>query len=162
MVLCASDDGNATDSRCELTKIVPNKPGFRGPRTASLTAMNATADLEPDARDQKHRYPESAQWHAKVSTEGTCSTGVIKKITRKGDVVHIEYSGKNVTATCATTWNDTNHVTAIRGDGSVQYQQVCVLVRRRCTATTLPSRSTSRSPTAARSSPEWPRSTAAA
>jgi hypothetical protein len=84
------------------------------------------SNTQPDARDEQISYPESRhEWVARGSGERMWSTGVIKKLTRKGDRVHIEYDGKNITAIECASWNDTNHITAIRNDGTLQYEQVC-------------------------------------
>jgi len=125
VVLCATDHDDATELATEVDRQIANSSGLRGPRTAALTAMKRSK-IQPDARDEQISYPESRHaWVARGSGEHMWSTGVIKKLTRKGDVVHIVYDGKNVTATVCASWNDTNHVTAIRNDGTVQYQQVC-------------------------------------
>jgi hypothetical protein len=125
VVLCAIDSAQPNDLALELTKIVPFKPGFRGPRTAALSAMRDSG-LEPDARDQKISYPATRHsWQINDNHQHVFSKGMIAKVSRKGDTVHIEYSGKNVTEQFCDDWANTNHVTGIRDDGAITYEREC-------------------------------------
>ena len=124
VALCASD-GDATELAHAIERAIDEAPALRGPRGAALAAMLASK-LEPDARDEKVEYPKGGH-EVKLAevNDKVWSKGVIAKVTRKGDVVHVEYSGKNLVGTICTSTRSTNHVRGVRDDGQLQYDQEC-------------------------------------
>ena len=124
LALCASD-GDATELAEELGRALGDAPSLRGPRGAALAAMLAS-QLEPDARGEEIEYPKPGTSVKLGAVQNPMSSrGIIKKLTRHGDTIHIEYDGKNVTATLCNSYRETNHITAIQDDGRLQYERVC-------------------------------------
>jgi hypothetical protein len=129
VVLCAIDSDQPSELSAAAKKAIAGRPGFRGPHTAALTAMRHSK-IELDARDQHLALPVTRHaWQVGIRTEEQWSQGVIKKLSRKGERVHVEYTGRNVTSTFCDDWRDTNHATAIRDDGTIEYQRVCTAMK---------------------------------
>ena len=100
-------------------------PGFRGPRTATHTAI-VTAGIELDDRDAQIEYPDVMRsWVARNSGSSGGGEGSIKSVKASGKTVKIEFINIKKKQTVCTKGHHTRRVTQIRSDGGLVYEYVC-------------------------------------
>jgi hypothetical protein len=118
-----SDDRLASD----LGRTLDRWPGFRGPRTAGLTAMLAT-NISLDDRDAKIQYPEvrNSYFDVRGNSTGARGVGVVSAVKRDGDTTTIEFVKKLRKERVCEDWKDTNRVVGISPSGTFMYDYICI------------------------------------
>ena len=100
-------------------------PGFRGPRTATHTAI-VTAGIELDDRDAQIEYPDVMRsWIARNSGSSGGGEGSIKSVKASGKTVAIQFINIKKKQTVCTKGHHTRRVTQIRSDGGLVYEYIC-------------------------------------
>jgi hypothetical protein len=100
-------------------------PGFRGPRTATQTAI-LTADLKLDDRDASIDVPNvMREWIGGDGNVGINGVGAIAKIEVEGERATIRFKKEKVTQTRCTKGHSTSRIRQIMGDGTVIYWYQC-------------------------------------
>jgi hypothetical protein len=101
-------------------------PGFRGPRSAALTAIQ-TANLQLDARSETIRLPQLYRgWFANSESIGGGGRGKVSAVKRDGDKAVVSFEKKLRTEEVCTDWKDTDHVVGISPSGALIYDYVCL------------------------------------
>ncbi|MGE0547448.1 MAG: hypothetical protein AB7R00_10340 [Kofleriaceae bacterium] len=100
-------------------------PGFRGPRTATHTAVLA-AGVEFDDRDVKLEYPDvTRDFGGAGGSRSGGGAGVIGKLKPSGQTVTVEFKKQMVKQTQCAQSKSTNRITQIRSDGVLVYESYC-------------------------------------
>lgn len=100
-------------------------PGFRGPRTATQTAI-LTAGLKLDKRDAAIEFPQvSRDWISGDGMVGNYGFGVIESVKIEGERATITFKKEKVTQNRCTKGHYTNRISQIMSDGTVVYYYVC-------------------------------------
>jgi hypothetical protein len=102
-------------------------PGFRGPRTATESAI-LSAGIRLDDRDAKLGYPRPKRPFGSgggLSSHGS-GAGVIGKLLPSGKGVTVEFKAQMVRQVQCAEVRETNHAIQIRDDGSLIYAVTCV------------------------------------
>jgi hypothetical protein len=100
-------------------------PGFRGPRTATHTAI-VTAGIELDDRDAQIEYPDVMRsWIARSSGSSGGGEGSIKSVKASGKTVTIQFVNIKKQQTVCIKGHHTRRITQIRSDGGLVYEYVC-------------------------------------
>ena len=100
--------------------------GYRGPRTATETAIRS-AGLELDDRSAQIDYPAvDREWFERNWGSSGGGNGPLSAVKAQGDKVHLEFAAKMETVPVCLQSRRTNHLTAIRSDGTLVYQVDCV------------------------------------
>jgi hypothetical protein len=106
-------------------------PGFRGPRTATLTAIRL-ANLTPDKRGETidvpsvrlplaidpHRRPPAARLRRSA-------TGIIATVTDRGDTVRVTFPAASELQDQCATRRTTSRLSRIDASGNLHYESVC-------------------------------------
>jgi hypothetical protein len=122
---CAALDRNGNYLIRQLGGNLSRWPGFRGPRTAALTAIT-TAGLELDDRDARLEFPDlNRPWIMGSGSSSGGGKGVIASVKKKGDKAEIEFRKEKVKQTRCTKGHYTNRVTQITSSGQLIYQYIC-------------------------------------
>jgi hypothetical protein len=100
-------------------------PGFRGPRTAAQTRILG-AGITLDDRDAKLEHPSVYRKFNQGGGSGGGGEGVIAKLKSSGKQVTVEFKKQMVKQVQCAQAKRTNHVTQIRPDGSLIYENICV------------------------------------
>ena len=103
-------------------------PGFRGPRTATQTAIMTTG-ITLDDRDAKLEYPSVHRpFAAGGGSHGGGGNGVVAKLKAgdKGKGTTVEFKKQMVKQVQCAQSKDTNRITQIRSDGVLVYERVCL------------------------------------
>lgn len=111
-----------------LAGALPTWTGFRGPRTATLTAIRL-ANLELDARGEELAVPDATLPLAierLQGRDGRSAASVIANVETTGDSVTVEFPKTSRLDSHCTRWRVTNRITRIGSDGTVYYQQECL------------------------------------
>lgn len=125
----------------QLGKALPSWPGFRGPRTATLTTI-LLANLELDARGESLEVPQAtlpiaieraSSWSPVRSVSGTPS-----KIETRGDEVTLVFPKTSEVQQHCTGWRETNRINMIGSDGRIHYRMVCLGTKPVRVDTTIP------------------------
>jgi hypothetical protein len=125
-VTCRADDTDALATM--LGPYVTNTPGFRGPRTATITAI-ANAAITLDDRNATLRFPfaDRSDWyHPSYSSGGGSGRGVVATAKVDGGKLHVTFVKKLVKQTQCAESRETGRVDRIDADGTVRYTYVCV------------------------------------
>jgi hypothetical protein len=108
-----------------LGEVMERWPGFRGPRTATQTAI-VTAGIELDDRDARIEQPGVLRsWVARNSGSSGGGEGAVKSIKAQGTTVRIEFVNIKKKQTVCIKGHHTRRVTQIRSDGGLVYEYVC-------------------------------------
>ena len=100
--------------------------GYRGPRTATMTAILG-AGLELDDRSAKIDYPSvDREWFERNGGSSGGGNGPLSAVKAQGDKVHFEFAAKMEKISVCLQTRRTNHLTAIRSDGTLVYQVDCL------------------------------------
>lgn len=101
-------------------------PGFRGPRTATQTAI-LTAGLSLDKRGAEIEYPEiKRSWlGSPTASMGNMATGTIASIKQEGEDSRVTFARVKVTQTRCTKGHTTGQIVRIWPDGAIQYYYQC-------------------------------------
>lgn len=125
---CAQLEGTAGDDWLvdALAYAMIRWPGFRGPRTATQTAI-LTAGLSLDKRGAELEFPEvKRHWMGSpTATGGGVATGTIAKIEQEGEDARVTFTRVKVTQTRCTKGHYTNRIVRIWPDGNIQYYYQC-------------------------------------
>jgi hypothetical protein len=101
-------------------------PGFRGPRTATQTAV-LTAGIELDDRDAKLEFPEVFRpFDGGGGSRSGGGAGVIGSLKPNGKTTTVTFKKQMVKQVQCAEARRTNRITQIRPDGSLIYETVCV------------------------------------
>lgn len=101
-------------------------PGYRGPRSAAYTSL-LDASIQPDDRAAAIKVPHAEhRWMESGGGGGaTSGSGLVESAKPSGDRTLVKFVKKLVTVSVCKNWVDTRHVTAIRDNGTVVYEQNC-------------------------------------
>jgi hypothetical protein len=117
--------------------------GFRGPRTATLTAIRL-ANLTPDRRGEKIDIPSiivpTTIGRQRRSPEGKgrgSAAGVIATVTDQGDTVRLTFPSTSETQEQCVSHRETNRLSRIDSSGNLHYETVCTRWQRVRVDTTL-------------------------
>jgi len=100
-------------------------PGFRGPRTATYTAI-VTAGIELDDRAAQIEQPGVMRsWVSRSSGSSGGGEGAVKSIKASGKTMNIEFVNIKKKQTVCIKGHHTRRVTQIRSDGGLVYEYVC-------------------------------------
>ena len=105
-------------------------PGFRGPRTAALTAIRL-ADLQPDRRGEQIAVPSAAlpfapeQGARSIGELRASAVGVIASITDRGDTVRVTFPATSELQDQCAGRRRTNRISRIDDSGNVIYESIC-------------------------------------
>ena len=104
-------------------------PGFRGPRTAAMTAIRA-ANLELDERGAKISYPSfnlplAIDNSPKTKGDGYVK-GVIASVKAEGDLVKITFPKSSGTQEYCASSRKTGRISRVDSSGNVYYESVCL------------------------------------
>lgn len=100
-------------------------PGFRGPRTATQTAI-LTADLKLDDRDASLDYPDlKRDWIRGDGNVGISGLGGIARVKIEGERAIITFQKEKVTQNRCVKGHTTSRIRQIMGDGTVVYWYQC-------------------------------------
>ncbi len=100
-------------------------PGFRGPRTATHTAI-LQAGIELDDRDARLEYPAIERpWIEGNGSSGGGGEGVVASVKVAGDIATVTFKKEKVKQTICTKGHYTNRVVQITSSGSLIYQYIC-------------------------------------
>lgn len=101
-------------------------PGFRGPRTATQTAI-LTAGLSLDKRGAEIEYPElKRSWLGSPSGgNGAVAAGGIASIKQEGEDSRVTFARVKVTQNRCTKGHYTGQIVRIWPDGNIQYYYQC-------------------------------------
>jgi hypothetical protein len=110
-----------------LGSVLASWPGFRGPRTATHTAV-LSAGVTLDDRDAKLEMPRvDRDWlEAGPLSSGGGGTGTILGLEPSGDVVTLTFAKIKGTQQKCVRGRTTNRITQIRSDGTLVYEYVCL------------------------------------
>ena len=101
-------------------------PGFRGPRTATQTAIMTTG-ITLDDRDAKLEYPGvHRSFGGGGGSRSGGGDGVIGQLKPSGKTVTVEFKKQMVKQVQCAQVKYTNRVTQIRPDGTLIYESTCV------------------------------------
>jgi hypothetical protein len=125
--------GKVSDKQDYLIRILGGTmsrwPGFRGPRTATHTAI-LTAGISLDDRDARLEYPDvSRPWLDGNASSGGGGTGAVAQTKTAGAITTVEFAKVKSKQTECTKGHSTNRVTQIRSDGTLVYEYVCQATR---------------------------------
>ena len=125
---CAHLEGVAADDFLidSLAYSMLRWPGFRGPRTATQTAI-LTAGLSLDKRGAEIEHPEvKRHWIGNPSASmGGVATGTIAKIEQEGEDSRVTFARVKVTQTRCTKGHYTTQIVRIWPNGTIQYYYQC-------------------------------------
>lgn len=100
-------------------------PGFRGPRTAALTAMMLNG-VTLDDRDARIEYPQvNYNWMSHNMSSGGGGEGVVAKIEVKGEKAKVTFKKELVKQQQCTNWKSSKKIVQITSSGSVIYESWC-------------------------------------
>jgi len=100
-------------------------PGFRGPRTATQTAI-LTAGLKLDDRSASIDFPKLARaWISGDGNVGAAARGAVQSVTIDGERATVTFAKQKVLETRCTKGHDTNRISQIMSDGTVHYYYQC-------------------------------------
>jgi hypothetical protein len=120
---CARDDKNDALSQT-IGSVIAFLPGYRGPRTASATAI-MNAGLQLDDASAKIDYPR-IDYRAKF--DGMAARGyfaTVGKLTPKGDKVEVAFKPKFERQEQCAASKSTNRISMISSSGTVYYESLC-------------------------------------
>jgi hypothetical protein len=101
-------------------------PGFRGPRTATQSAIMTTG-ITLDDRDAKLEYPEVHRaFGGGGGSRSGGGDGVIGQLKPSGKTVTVEFKKQMVKQVQCAQVKYSNRVTQIRSDGTLIYESTCV------------------------------------
>jgi hypothetical protein len=101
-------------------------PGFRGPRTATQTAIMITG-ITFDDRDTKLEYPSvSRSFGGGGGSRSGGGYGVVGKVKPTGKTVTVEFKKQMVKQRQCAQVKYSNRIAQIRSDGTLIYQSSCV------------------------------------
>ncbi len=122
----------ATSERDEvvynLGSSIERWPGFRGPRTAALTAM-VSAGITLDDRSAHLSFPfVTREWFgsARYSRGGGSGRGVIASVKSDGKKVHVVFVAKMEKQVQCAESRLTNRIARIEPNGQLIYQEKCI------------------------------------
>jgi len=100
-------------------------PGYRGPRTATQTAIE-TAGIELAHRDDKLEMPDIQRfWFGNAQSSGDSIDGVITSAKIDGAVATLTFPHKTITLPEGVNCHETNRLRAITSAGTLVYDTVC-------------------------------------
>lgn len=123
-------EGTADHLGAALAGGLSSWPGFRGPRTAALTAIRL-ADLQPDRRGEKIEVPSvrlslAAEAPARSIAELRASAiGVIASVVDRGDTVRVTFPAAAELQDQCVGRRTTSRISRIDSSGNVLYEAVC-------------------------------------
>ncbi len=102
-------------------------PGFRGPRSAGLTAM-ITGAVTLDDRDAKIEYPDiqRGDWFRGDSSTRGGGGGPVAAVKPDGAVTKVDFVKKLRKEKVCSDWKDTNQVVQISPSGALIYGYTCL------------------------------------
>jgi hypothetical protein len=101
------------------------RPGFRGPRTATHTALLA-ANVTLDDRDATVQYPGvQRRWLQMSGDRGAGGQGVVASVKSSGNDVVISFAKEMSTYTECTRWKSTSRIDRIDEHGNIYYESSC-------------------------------------
>jgi hypothetical protein len=113
-------------------------PGFRGPRTAAITAITA-ANIQLDDRREKLSLPYfhfSLEIGSDKSPYSGQATGVIAKVTARGDAIEVSFVKTSEMEDHCLDERETNKIVRIDSDGNLIRERVCTKWAKQRTDTT--------------------------
>lgn len=100
-------------------------PGFRGPRTATQTAI-LTANLKLDARDATLDFPKVHRgWIKGDGNAQNYVLGVVAAVKVEGESATVTFAKQKVKQTRCAKGHYTSQISQIMSDGTVHYYYVC-------------------------------------
>jgi hypothetical protein len=108
----------------QLGETLARWPGYRGPRTAAISAFLG-AGIELDDRNATLAIPEVRRDWFERSGGGSNEAGTVKTVKRNGDTATIEFATKTQKIERCVIWHTTKRIVAIRGDGALVYEEIC-------------------------------------
>jgi hypothetical protein len=101
-------------------------PGFRGPRTATHSAILG-AGITLDDRDAKLEYPDVTRpFGAGGGSRSGGGSGVVAKLKPAGKLTTVEFKKQMVQQRQCAQTKSLNRITQIRSDGQLVYAYTCV------------------------------------
>ena len=101
-------------------------PGYRGPRTASHTAM-LTNGIKLDDRAAKVEYPEVRRmWFDGSQSTSGGGSGAVSAVKAGGATTVVEFAKKLRKEQVCTDWKDTNKISMISASGTIYYEYNCL------------------------------------
>lgn len=124
LVECAKLEGDDDDLLDLIGFSLVKWPGFRGPRTASHTAI-LTAGIKLDDRDATLDFPDlDREWMRGTGNTGIAATGVIQKLEVQGEKTTITFKKEKITQQRCVKGHETTKISQIL-DGRVHYYYQC-------------------------------------
>jgi hypothetical protein len=124
--MCARAENLPDGIAAALGRQLVYNAGFRGPRSAALTAILA-AKIELDQRGATIEVPKlQRSWFSAPS--GTFSPneiGIVDKVTTDGDAMTISFPKDMKKNKLCEEYRETRRVVRIRDDGTVEYERKC-------------------------------------
>lgn len=100
-------------------------PGFRGPRTATHSAILG-AGITLDDRDARIEYPDVGRpFSGGSGSRSGGGSGVVAKLKPTGKLVNVEFKRQMVQQRQCAQTKTLNRITQIRGDGTLVYAYTC-------------------------------------
>jgi hypothetical protein len=103
---------------------VSANPGYRGPRTAALSAM-FEAGAHVDINSEQFEFAITLIGARYPSVKVSSSRGVIAKVNRKGDRITIGFPSKSHVENPCDKWVRTNRVVQLTDSGQLIYEERC-------------------------------------
>ena len=107
-----------------LGSLMTRWSGFRGPRTATQTAI-LLAGIALDDRNAKLDFPDVERHIEGNASTGANGIGAIASVKIDGAAATITFAKEKITQTVCAKGHSTNRITQLRSDGGVVYEYVC-------------------------------------
>ncbi len=122
---CAQLEGKEDYLSRVIGYAIERWPGFRGPRTATQTAI-LTAGLTLDQRGAAIDFPDlDRDWIRGDGNTGNYGLGGIESVKIEGERATVTFAKQKVTQNRCTKGHQTSRISQIMSDGTVVYYYVC-------------------------------------
>ena len=122
---CAQLEGKVDYLSRVIGYAIERWPGFRGPRTATQTAI-LVAGLKLDKRDASIDFPElKRDWIRGDGGNSNFGLGGVESVKIEGERATVTFAKEKVTQTRCTKGHYTSQISQIMSDGTVVYYYVC-------------------------------------
>ncbi|HEX4450096.1 MAG TPA: hypothetical protein VH143_04445 [Kofleriaceae bacterium] len=98
---------------------------LRGERTAAMMAMKLSGIVSDERGKTFEFHLDAAPTWLRIDDEAEDGGGRITRLTKSGDRVHVEFAAVMEKQTDCMKPVRTNHITAIRDDGTLVYEYTC-------------------------------------
>jgi hypothetical protein len=107
-----------------LGREILHRPGMRGPRTATLTAMMKSG-IQPDDRNVTLEYSRTTYPWLAATSDRPDGHGKVSKVAHHGDLVHVEFSPVMVRVRHCTNEVETGRILGLSSDLRFIYEAKC-------------------------------------